>query len=254
MKIRFWSCNIIDILDYLKEYYRKNNIFIDVFWEERIMKSNFYKIMVDDNFAGSCAIYDKNTIMSFTLNKEYFHIGDKIFSEVKKLEYVTHASVSTSDETLLGLILENYKDMEKDSYYSIDSKREVIDKKRITLRLLEEKDFELANEISEEYYPKLKEGISKKEFYFAIDNENIIGLGHFVNGILFEEHKNIGMYVNSKYRGLGYGTEILIRLKELAYTMGKEPISGCWAYNHNSLKTQIKAGMSPKTRFLKFKI
>lgn len=254
MKIRFLSCKIIDILDYLKEYYRENDIFIDVFWEERAMQSNFYKIMVDDNFAGTCAVYDKNTIISFTLNKEYFHIGDKIFSEVKKLEYVSHSLVSTSDETLMGLLLENYKDIEKDSYYSIDSKREVIDRKRVTLRQVEEKDFELANEVSQEYYPKLRDGISKKEFYFAIDKENVIGLGHLVNGVLFEKHKNIGMYVNSNYRSLGYGTEILIRLKELAYSIGKEPISGCWAYNHNSLKAQIKAGMSPKTRLLKFKI
>lgn len=254
MNMRFLRKEREEVLEYLKAYYNENNIFIDVFWEERVMKSNFYEVSIDGNFAGVCGIFESNMIMVLTIELEYRHLQYKIFEEVKRLEYVQYAAVTTSDEIFMGLALESFKSVEKDSYYSIDSKREIKDLKRLKLRLINIDELELAKEITEGYYERLEEDIRKGEFYFALDGDKIIGTGHLVPGILFEKQLNIGMYVNSNCRTSGYGTEILIRLKELTYSMGKEPISGCWAYNHNSLKAQIKAGMSMKARFLKFKI
>ena len=61
------------------------------------------------------------------------------------------------------------------------------------------------------------------------------------------------MYVCENHRCKGYGTDILIGLKNIVLKNGKNPIAGCWYLNHNSLKTQIKAGFYPKTRMVKFK-
>lgn len=254
MNIRFLKRSKENILDYLKKYYNENSIFIDVFWEERVMKSSFYEIQVDGKFSGVCGIFESNMIMVLAIELEYRHLQYKIFEEVKRLENVQYAAVTTSDEMFMGLAFEYSKDMEKDSYYSIDSKRKIIDLERLELKLAMIEDLRNIENVTEGYYSNLEEKIKSGQVYLAIDGKEVVGVGHFVNGILFNNQVNIGMYVNSKYRGLGYGTEILIRLKELAYMVGKEPISGCWAYNHNSLKAQIKAGMSMKARFLKFKI
>lgn len=65
--------------------------------------------------------------------------------------------------------------------------------------------------------------------------------------------KSIGRFVKKEFRRSGIGTNILYGLKNIVKARGKIAISGCWYYNHNSLKTQFKLGNCRSTRLLRVK-
>jgi len=84
------------------------------------------------------------------------------------------------------------------------------------------------------------------------DNE-LVGFGVIEKGIIREDLQSIGMFVVREFRRLGIGTNILKELKIIVKARGKKAISGCWYYNHNSLKTQLKSGNYCGTRLLRVK-
>lgn len=249
--IRFKKCTFEDIREDLSIYYRENNILIDVYWEERLLESNFYKIELDNKYVGNLAIDNKNAIIVFNVDIEHRHKARQIFEEAKRIEEVCSIFVPTSDEFLVRHALSNFRSIENDSHYTVDSKREVEDRNKIKLTLANISDIDNINELTNKYYKNLENEVKSERFYIASIDDEIVGFGHLTEGILMSKHSNIGMYVVEKHRARGIATSILIALKKISYEMGKEPIAGCYYYNHGSLKAQLNAGMCQATDLLR---
>ena len=88
--------------------------------------------------------------------------------------------------------------------------------------------------------------------YKVVEGEDLVGFGVVEIGRVVKSIASIGMYVMEDKRRQGYAKNILRRLKEMVEEEGYHARSGCWYYNHNSLKSMICAGAYPKSRLLKF--
>ena len=255
MDFKFLKSNFSDLENKISSYFTDNDILIDSYLEEIILSSNHYKIMTENTWIGFCAINKTHTLVLFNLDKEFAHYGEEIFFKARKLEFVSNALISTSDEYFMAHAMDSFSKFEKDGYFTRLRSTENSLSSKTTFSLSSMSDLDMINNLTEKFYEKsLSRMLEEKSFYTA-KNENgeIVGFGHAEPGIIALDKISIGMYVVDSHRGKGHGTDILIYLRDLVISMGKAPIAGCWALNHNSLKTQIKAGFYPATRMVSFK-
>lgn len=246
----FNSCQLEDIKENILFYYKTNNILADAYWEEQIFSSNFYQIFINKNYAGFFSIQNENRLTLFHLFDSFKHFSQEIFFKVKKMEQVNEAFLPTGDEFFLSNCLDNFKTLNVVGYFTKDSKRTISIENDLILQLATIEDFSIIKSLSNNFFSKLITELSEGKIYIAKKDHSIVGFGHYVSGILLPHYLSIGMYVIKEYRGAGYGTKILSSLKNLAYSEKKQPIAGCYYFNHNSLKTQLKIGNYSSTRLL----
>ncbi|MGL4742098.1 MAG: GNAT family N-acetyltransferase [Sarcina sp.] len=253
MSIEFIKTTFKTLEDLVCHYYTSNDILIDSYLENLILKSNHYKIKLEDKIIGFCAVYEKHTLILFNVNLQYASLSQEIFFKACKLEFVNSALVSTSDEFFFSHALDNSNRFEKEAYFTRSNNKILENSTSISLLLAHKEDELIINELSENHYIEtLKTEIAEKRFFIAKKDKTIVGFGHLEHGFIAKDKVSIGMYVCEPQRNKGYGTDILIELKKMVLTFDKEPIAGCWYLNHNSLKTQIKAGQYAQTRMIKF--
>ncbi|MGL5066911.1 MAG: hypothetical protein ACRC6T_03665 [Sarcina sp.] len=255
MNFKFFNCTFSDLEEKISSYFTNNDILIDSYLEEIVLTANYYKIMCDDTYIGFCAIEKKHTIVLFNLIKEFAHYGEEIFFKARKLEFVNAALISTSDEYFMAHAMDSFSKFEKDGYFTRLRSAKNSPSSNTVLTLSTMEDLKLINELSENFYEKsLARMLKEKTFYTAKNKSGeIVGFGHAEPGKIATDKISIGMFVVDSHRGKRHGTDILILLRDLVISLGKTPIAGCWALNHNSLKTQINAGFYPATRMVSFK-
>lgn len=255
MNIKFQNCSFEEIKEKVIEYYTNNRIIVDSFWEDHVLESNPYKILWDDKTIGFFAIHNKQLLTLFNIDKEYIHYSQEIFNKVKHYEEVFEAFVPTGDELFLSLALDDFSKLEKQAYFSIDSERELDSSKinkNFILTLAEKEDIGLIKQYSEDFFEGgLSSHVEANHIYIAKLLDEVVGFGIIEYGRVIPRYASIGMFVRPEYRCQGMATNILLSLKNIVISMGLQPISGCWYYNHNSIKSQQSAGMCSKTRLLR---
>lgn len=251
MNFKFSKCDFSKVQGYLTLYFTSKDILVDSFWEEIIFTSNCYEILLNDALIGVCSIYKKHTISSFCLNNEYIKLAQEVFFYAKRLEFVNDALVTTGDELFMSLALDNFSKFENDAYFTrFDNK---ISSTNIKLSLAIQTQENFINKQTEDFWKKnLSKMIDEKNFYIAYQDDIIVGFGHIEYGIIASDKASIGMYVSNEHRCHGFGTSILLELKNIVINNKKKAIAGCWYLNHNSIKTQLKAGGFSTTRMVKF--
>ncbi len=258
-KMVFLRCNFEEIEQYVSDYYVTNQIVVDSFWEDHILKSQHYKIMHEDKIIGFFAIFEENMISLFHLLEDYAHYGQVIFERVKRYEQVTNAFVPTGDEFFLSHAIDNFTRLEKQAYFSVyrsePLKKELV--KNIKLRKLNgEADAKLL-EIAGDFFDKdsCNKVIAPNgnfEIYIVEENEEIVGFGVIEYSQIIKKLASIGMFVCEKKRELGYARNILKALQIIVEENDRKAVSGCWYFNHNSKKSMESAGAFSKTRLLRF--
>ncbi|MFT8314277.1 MAG: GNAT family N-acetyltransferase [Clostridium sp.] len=252
--VKFEMCKFNKIKEKVCRYYNENDILVDSFWEKHVIKSNFYNIIFNGEIIGYCGICDKRLITLFNLEKKYSYLAQEIFMKVKYLEEVSEAFVPTGDELLLSLCLDNFNNIEKQAYFTRDLNiNNVVNKEYISLRIATASDKQIVEKYSDDFFDDINKYISKGCIYIAEKENELVGFGVIEAGIIREDLQSIGMFVRKEFRRLGIGTSILNGLKDIVKTRRKKAISGCWYYNHNSLKTQFKSGNYCCTRLLRVK-
>ncbi|HAE42177.1 MAG TPA: N-acetyltransferase [Clostridiales bacterium] len=243
----------------IENYVLRNMITVDSFWEKHILESNHYVVIDKGSIIGYFSIFKKHTITSFYLDDEYIQHGKSIFEKIKHYEQVTNALVSTGDEFLISHCVDNYQRLEKQAYFSIYRKKapEGFQRRNLELvRLRTNEDMELLKLAGDFFAEDPIEDILEEETYYRIykvlENDQLIGFGIVETGRVIKSIASIGMYVMEEKRQQGYAKNILNHLKELVESEGLKCRSGCWYYNHNSLKSMESAGAFSKTRLLRF--
>ncbi len=243
----------------IENYILDKKITVDSFWEKHLLESNHYAVMDKEQVVGYFSIFKKQTITSFFLNDEYVQYGKSIFESIKRYEQVTNAMVATGDEFFISHCVDNFARLEKQAYFSIYKKNTTDASLRINLelvRLRTKEDLEMLSLAGDFFSEDPIEDIIKKTAYYRIykvlDNGQLVGFGIVETGRVIKSIASIGMYVMENKRQQGYATSILKHLQELVETEGFECRSGCWYYNHNSLKSMESAGAYSKTRLLRF--
>ncbi len=247
------------IQDMMVENIIDNKITVESFWEEHVIESNQYALFKENEMVGYFTIHDQSTITSFYIIEEYSHLGQEIFEKIKRYEKVTNAMVPTGDELLLAHCVDNFQRMEKQAYFSLfrvnvptDFIRKDIKFERV--RSMEEASIiKLAGDFfSEDEANRVINNADYYRVYKVLEDEELIGFGIVETGRVIKSIASVGMFVMEDKRQQGYAKNILRQLKELIEEEGYEARTGCWYYNHNSLKSMESAGAYPKSRLLRF--
>jgi GNAT superfamily N-acetyltransferase len=249
------KCTYENIMKYIFEYYKKNEIIVDSFWEGNVRESNFYTIEYNQNIIGYFAINKETVLILFNIFEQYRNISQELFEVIKKYESVKEALIPTEDEFFLSHAIDNYVKIEKQAYFSIYTENKPEKTLDIKLELANvEKDEEILNicyDFLEGEIVNIKKGIDE-EIYIARYENNVIGFGIIEYQKIVNIYASIGMIVCEEYRRKGFGSNILNGLKDIVKEKGLQAISGCWYYNHNSKKAMERARAYSKTRLLRF--
>jgi len=256
--LKMEKCDYEYLKKYIKDYYINNSIIVESFWEGHIRESNFYKIFTEDDIIGYFAIHKETVLVLFYVFEKYRNISQELFSNIKKFESVKEALIPTGDEFFISHAFDNYTKIEKQAYFSIYTEKKpkkIID---IELHLADtKKDIEilkLCHDFLREEIDNIenKKGIIDEEIYIVKHKNNIIGFGIIDYQKIIDIYASTGMIVREEFRQKGYGANILHCLKNIVESKGKQALSGCWYYNHNSKKTMESAGAYSKTRLMRF--
>ena len=248
-----------DNIQEMMENISNNRITVDSFWEDYILEGSHYSIHDEDSPVGYFTIHGENTITSFYLVKEYAHYSQEFFEKIKKYEQVTSALVATGDEFFLAHCVDSFQRMEKQAYFSLYGEEEPSGfyRRDITFeRIQSREDASIVKLAGDFFREDAEDWIMRDRDYYrvykVVEGEDLVGFGVVEIGRVVKSIASIGMYVMEDKRRQGYAKNILRRLKEMVEEEGYHARSGCWYYNHNSLKSMICAGAYPKSRLLKF--
>ncbi|WP_422485800.1 GNAT family N-acetyltransferase [Gudongella sp. DL1XJH-153] len=257
--MRIVKTNFDKIQDMMVENIVSNKITVESFWEEHVIESNHYALMKEDKMVGYFTIHDESTITSFYIIEEYSHLGQEIFEIIKRYEKVTNAMVTTGDEYFLAHCVDSFQRMEKQAYFSLFGENVPTDfiRKNIQFERVRSTDeasiIKLAGDFfSEDEVNRVINNVDYYRVYKVLQDEELIGFGIVETGRVIKSIASVGMFVMEDKRQQGYAKNILRQLKELVEKEGYEARSGCWYYNHNSLKSMKSAGAYPKSRLLRF--
>lgn len=250
--IDFQRCSFEEIKEKVSEYFRGRDILVDSFFEQYALKSNYYKIMLKENNIGFFGISGEELITLFHVDDKYSFISQEVFHKAKKMEQVSECFVATGDEPLVSLCMDNYQNIVKQAYFS---RYPVMEYGKNHIELIEAsiEDKDLIEENSGDFFDDVEVCLKNHQLYIVKSNNNLVGFGIIEMGIIRDDLGSIGMFVLESERRKGYGKSILQELSRITISRGKKTISGCWYYNHNSLKTQFSAGAYCHSRLLRFK-
>ncbi|HAS73729.1 MAG TPA: N-acetyltransferase [Clostridiales bacterium UBA8960] len=250
--------NFKDNAPLIRQYYESNRITVDSFWEDHVIKSNHYQIISNHDVIGFFAIFEKMTLTLFHVFDQHAQLGCHLFQLVKRYEQITNAFVPTGDEFFLSHCLDHFMRIEKQAYFSIYRDEPLDSDRQIDLeliRILTETDTELlslaGDFFDEDAADRILNGSDYFQVYKVAHNGEIVGFGVIELGRVIKNIASIGMFVMEDKRQKGYAANILKILQRHVESKGYQAISGCWYYNHNSLKSMESAGAYSKTRLLR---
>lgn len=257
--MEFRKCNFGSIENQVETYYESNKITVDSYWEDHVLKSNHYQIIVEDQVVGFFAIFESTMLTLFHMNDNYAQFGQIAFEKVKRYEQVTNAFIPTGDEFFLSHAIDNFARLEKQAYFSIYREEELSPERRKDLvfkRILTQEDIELFA-LTKDFFEvdsadKILSGTQYFRVYKVEEKNELVGFGVVEYGRVVKSIASTGMYVMEDKREQGYAANILKGLQNIVKAEGFSCRSGCWYYNHNSLKSMYSAGAYSKTRLLRF--
>lgn len=237
----------------------ENEITVDSFWEAHVLESNHYVIVDGADVVGYASIHKAKTMTGFYLKESHLQYGKELFEQFKRYEQVTNAMVPTGDEVFLSHCVDNFARMEKQAFFSIYREQAPEGFQRIPLRFERvtcADDVELLKLAGDFFAEEPVDRLFDAEFHYRIyvvyHDEELVGFGVVETGRVLRGIASIGMYVMEEKRQMGYAKNILRQLCEMMSKEGYRCRSGCWYYNHNSLKSMEAAGAYSKTRLLRF--
>lgn len=253
MSIQFTPIALIDIRDAVKRHLTSLPAAIDSFLEDHIAASAHYQIRVEDQIAGFASIHKESLITQFVLEAPFKRDGQRIYSQVRKLEQVQAALVPTCDEFFLAHALDEYRQLAKQAYFfAADPSASNGDVQAgFTLRLAESADIAMIRDASGDFFGDIEKYVSRRGLFLTLRQGSCVGFGILDRSELAGNVASIGMYIIERFRRQGAGTATLRLLQGECQRDGLRPVAGCWYYNHFSKKTLERAGMFTQTRLLR---
>ena len=228
----------------------------DDFWEDHILRADFYTITIDGNSAGYFAVYEKTKLTQFFLPDEYLNFAQPVFQHILAEYSIQTAFVATCDELFLSLCLDFYRSVELQAYFfdgSVPHEVRPPEFSRSCIVPLSAEELSEVKKITGDFFDDVTEDdllLKKTMLYRLRENGETLGFGIVVPGRLLLQYASVGMITLGPYRRRGVGRSIQLHLGDLCRENGVLPIAGCWYRNENSKRTIESVGRYSKTRLL----
>ena len=252
--IGFELSNYHDINKFLKDYLKTLSSPFDSYLEDYIIKSKFYRIVMNSKYIGYFAIYDNELLTLFYIKCKYIKYAQEYFNAILEKFNPKSAYVFTGDELYLSCICDIKNKEVKNQAYLFQDHKGSPEKIRYynsgNLRKAEFEDIDKVKEFSGNFFKDIDEKIKNEELYIFEEDTNILGFGIQEKGKILKGYTSIGVFTREEYRQKGIGRTIIARLKQLCYSQGETPICGCLYSNINIKRTLESSGFVAKTRLL----
>lgn len=240
----------------VEEYLKTLNGVTEDYWEEHIMKAQFYKITLEQKEIGYIAIHNNEKITQFYLKDQYVYLAQQIFQQLIEEGKIKTAYVATCDQLFLSLCLDFQKQIELQAYFFDGTEQNEVrpaEYPRECLIKIDPEELEKVLIKSDGLFePTTREQLETEEvmIYKLVVDQEELGYGNIVPNKLQTKYWACGMFTAENMRKHGIGRSIQLHLADICRENGYIPISGCWYYNHLSKKTIESAGRYSRTRLL----
>ena len=223
---------------------------IDSYYEDHIIESCHYLIRIDNVIAGYVSVFENGMVTQFSLRDEYLSMESEIFNAAKSELALKTIYVSTCDNTLLRMALENQKTFEVQDYV-FHFQKAVEVPSDFTIRKANISDITSIRENHDGFFQNLEQNIDKGEIYLGYSGPPIVSYGIIEKSKLFDDWASIGMFVVKNERGKAYGSYMVKRLVEKCLENNVVPIAGCFSKNTHSKNALCSAGTCSTNWLLK---
>jgi predicted acetyltransferase len=253
MELHFSRVALSDIQVMVQQHLVAIPSAVDSFYEDHILESAHYRILVGKEMAGFASIHEESMITQFSLASPYKHYGQAIYQRLRKMEEVRAAFVPTCDEFFLSHALDDYRELAKQAYFFAVGDNAVDQNVMNTysLRQAGQGDVSFIRENSGDFFDKLEEDVKAGEIFMTLKGDDCVGFGVIVKSKFYDDVASIGMYTIERFRRAGIGAATIKLLIQKCRKSNLRAVAGCWYYNHLSKKTLERAGMYTQTRLLK---
>jgi len=223
-----------------------------------VLLANHYKMVTSGKIVGFFTIFKENLLTMFHVEHCFSNLSQELFARAKKCENVTGAMVPTGDEFFMSHCLDGFVRLEKEAYFAVYTDKGVPEKHKKHLEMrradidADSEILKLSGDFLDDVIKQIKNETHRSEIYIMSYGKEVIGFGVVDYQKIITDVASIGMFVREEYRRQGFAANILEHLKLMCFEKGFRVRSGCWYYNHNSIKSQYAAGAYSKTRLMRF--
>lgn len=226
----------------------------DSYYEMHILSSEFFELSIEGTPAALVGVHDKQLMTLFMVKPAFRRYSQQLFQEAKRIREVYQAYLVTSDELYMAHALETAKAVHMQAYFfkmdGAESQMPPADE-TFNISLATEADYDQLLIDTGDFFDAPKRQLESGELFIGRVNGEIVAYGIIEPSKIYNKMASIGMIVCEGERQKGYGTKMLIALREHCLAEGIRPIAGCWYYNHQSKKTIEASGMYSQTRLLR---
>jgi hypothetical protein len=185
MDANFTPVPFAEIQEATRQHLRSLPSAIDSFLEDHILASTHYRIVVGSEIAGFTSVHKECLVTQFALAEPYRHCGQTIFRQVRRLEQVRSAFVSTCDELFLSHALDDYRQLAKQAYFFTAAREGPASTPvRYTMRPAELDDVELVREESGDFFEHPERHITAGELFVTLRGDEPVGFGILIKSVL----------------------------------------------------------------------
>ena len=253
MELNFSRVALSDIQVMVQQHLVALPSAVDSFYEDHILESAHYRILVGGEMTGFASIHEGCTVTQYSLASPYKRYGQAIYQCLMKMEEVRAAFVPTCDEFFLSHALDNYRQLAKQAYFFAVGDNSigqtVVD--TYSLRQAKQGDVSFIRGNSGDFFDELEQDIQAGEIFMTFKGDECVGFGAVVKSKFYDDVASIGMYTIERFRRAGIGAATIKLLIQKCRKSNLRAVAGCWYYNHLSKKTLERAGMYTQTRLLK---
>ncbi len=247
---------------HLRETYLKSlPQFQELFLEFIVQKADVYLILEHEETVGYAIITSENTLIEFFLFKRFIPKCMVYFDLVINTLSVENIYCKSFDSLLLNCCLVNsYGYSLLGCFYRDFQDRGVIKNDQIKVRLAMESDSSFLMQIQDgieelfETADQLEAFIKAESVHLFSMQDELVGCGTTLRAHADWDYFDLGVWVSSKQRKKGIGTQVISYLRAYALERNWKPTCGCAIDNIASQKTLQKSGFISKHKLIDFKI
>ena len=239
--------------DYLDCTYDSQELYLELFCQ----KSKIYQLELNQKVVGYFVLGNDSTIFEFYILENWIQQNDAIFKKVVQDFQIKKALSKSFDFNMMACCLGIQKRTKVIGVLFREKKNSAIaiDDSDIKIRLAETADISLIKEVNEDVFETEEEinwAIENQGLFIFEKNAEFLGLGLCNRTVEGRPDFDIGMLVDRKFRGRGYGKYIINYLYEYCRQNGWRGTCGCAIENIASRKCLESAGFIGRHRMIEF--
>lgn len=238
-----------DILAFRKQLYAKLTSPIDAMWELLyIASAQDYLIVKGNQKVGYCCIDSDKSLLQLFLLDQHLQSMNEVVKSLIELDLVARASLSSSEPIAFTHCLFHAQSISTNTFCFAHPNKTMDLDHTLNLQPVTEKEIPaikgfLKQEVGmDDTFGYTQNLVHRGEIFRAMEGETILATSECRLSDSQPAYADVGMIVNSRYRGRGLATEILKWQVNRILALGRKPICSTTLDNKASQKAIKKAG------------